>query len=133
MSETESTMKAFVLPYSGAMVRIIGLAAIPWIIVYAGIFIYWPLWYYLAPIFLPMFCYQKAPSGDWSIFVQQPWELIIPILYTLFCATTAAFPSKSRGFLTHIKFMTMTIFLGAIVVHVILRSLFGLNYYMDKP
>jgi hypothetical protein len=116
-----------------AVARVAGLTALPWMIVYGGTLAYWPLFYYLAPVFLPTLCHQRSPGNrDWSIFIEPPWGFLIALLYTFVCALAAVHLSSGRRPLASAAITVGVWALASAVIHLSLPVL-GFRFYMDTP
>jgi len=113
--------------------RVLGLTALPWLVVYGCTLVYWPLFYYLSPVFLPTFCYQLARDGNWSILARQPWGVLIALSYSLICAFVSVHLSNDRRLIARAGITATTILASAAVAHATLRYLFSLRPYMDTP
>jgi hypothetical protein len=114
-------------------IRVVGLAALPWMVVFGATLVYWPLFYYLSPIFLPTFCYQLAHDGNWSILVREPWGTLVALSYTVACALVAVRVSRNRGVLASVAVTAASFLVSAVTAHAVLRYLFRFRFYMDSP
>ena len=108
------------------------LTAFPWLIVYGGTLIYWPLGLYLLPLFLPTLCHQRSPTGGWSVFIETPWGYVIALLYTLACALIAVYFARGRRTLGRLVVSSGVFVVGAVIVHVSLLVV-GYRFYVETP
>jgi hypothetical protein len=114
------------------LARLAGLTAAPWIIVFGGTLAYWPLFYYLAPVFLPTLCHQREPDDTWPVFAKPPWWYLLASLYTFLVALAAVFLSRGQRPVASAAISVGVALVAAAVAHLSL-SVLGFGFYMDAP
>jgi len=92
------------------------------------------LFYLSAPLFLPTFCYQRNLQGNGeSLLAQWPFGYVVAFLYSLACAIVVVRLSKGRRPGAVVGIAAGVFVLAALIAHVTLHFVLGLEFFMLTP
>jgi len=103
----------------------------PWLLMFAGVFVWWASYYFLAPLFIPFSAYTFS-GGRWTVFAQENLGWPINIVYSAVLASVGTWLGRRFAFGKSVALFAAIVVITSLTLHGLMAAL-GYDYWYDSP
>jgi hypothetical protein len=106
-------------------------AAIPWLLMFGGFFVWWPSGYLSQPLFIPLSAYAGPPGGTAALSWDK-YGVAANIGYSWVLAAVTVYLSRNQSVTAAIGVFAALTLLCSLAVHALMYAL-GFQFWYDAP